>query len=82
MRAAIGADTSLEAVVYLARGMGGDDFREVDRAAARRVRATVDASEAKALVYLSGIIPGIPREELSEHLASRLEVEEELSAAR
>ena len=44
------------------------------------MRAAVDASEVKALVYLSGIIPDVPREELSEHLASRLEVEEELDA--
>lgn len=82
VRAAIAEDPALEAVVYLVHGMGGEDFREVDRAAARRVRAAVDASEVKAVVYLSGIIPDIPREELSEHLASRLEVEEELSAAR
>ena len=79
VRAAISEDPSLEAVVYLVHGMGGDDFREADRAAAQRVRAAVDASAVTAVVYLSGLIPAIPREELSEHLISRLEVEEELS---
>ena len=30
------------------------------------------------LVYLSGLVPDVPRDELSPHIASRLEVEEEL----
>ena len=33
------------------------------------------------LVYLSGLVPEVPREELSEHITSRLEVEEELLAS-
>jgi len=79
VRAAISEDPFLDAVVYLVHGMGGDDFREVDRAAAHRVRDAVDASSVEVVVYLSGIIPEVPRAELSEHLVSRLEVEEELS---
>ena len=63
VRAAIAADPSLEAVVYLVHGMGGEDFREVDRAAARRVRAAVDASEVKSLATCRAS-SGHPREEL------------------
>lgn len=36
----------------------------------------------KALVYLSGIIPDIPRKAFSEQLAYRLEVGKKLSAAQ
>jgi len=82
VRAAISEDPDLDAVVYLVHGMGGDNFREVDLSAARNVRAAVDSSSVKTVIYLSGIIPDIPREDLSEHLASRLEVEEELSEVR
>ena len=35
----------------------------------------------RTAVYLSGIVPDLPREELSDHLLSRLEVEEILSSA-
>lgn len=82
VRAAISEDPDLDAVVYLVHGMGGDDFRQVDLAAARAVREAVDSSSVETVVYLSGIVPDVPREELSEHLVSRLEVEEELSHVR
>lgn len=68
-----------EAVVYLVHGMDGDDFREIDLQAARRVRRTLHGASIGTLVYVSGIIPEVPREDLSEHLLSRLEVEEELA---
>lgn len=74
---AITAD--LGAVVYLVHGMGGDDFAEKDRDAAQRVSDRVTAAGVPRVVYVSGIIPPIPDEELSEHLSSRLEVERILS---
>ena len=67
-----GADT----VYYLVHGMGGTDFAATDRWAARHLaRAAAEAGVGR-IVYLSGIVPDVPRELLSEHLASRLEVEE------
>jgi uncharacterized protein YbjT (DUF2867 family) len=66
-------------VAYLVHGMGGDDFRATDRAAAHLVgTAAADARVARA-VYLSGIVPSVPEDELSEHIASRREVEQVLS---
>lgn len=82
VHAAISEDPALDAVVYLVHGMGGDNFREADLAAARSVRAAIDSSSVETVVYLSGIIPDVPRQGLSEHLISRLEVEEELSKVR
>ena len=70
-----------DAVVHLVHGMGGDDFAEADRAAARHIAAAVDRHGVGRIVYLSGIIPPVERSELSEHLASRLEVEEILTAS-
>lgn len=65
----------VDAVVYLVHGMDGDDFRARDREAATLLRDAVDAHGVGRVVYVSGIIPPIDEAELSEHLASRLEVE-------
>ena len=70
----------VDVVYYLVHGMGGKDFVEKDRDAARIVRDAADAAGVGRIVYLSGLIP--PEEELSDHLASRLEVEEILSQAK
>lgn len=69
----------IDAVVYLVHGMGGSGFSARDREAAENVRAAIDGAGVERLVYLSGIIPPIPEEDLSEHLTSRLEVERILS---
>ncbi|WP_040164954.1 NAD(P)H-binding protein [Microbacterium gorillae] len=79
VRAAVTAD--VDAIVYLVHGMAAADFVETDAAAARHLHAAVDAVGVRRVVYLSGIIPPIPEEELSEHLRSRLQVERELSAS-
>ncbi|PPF35256.1 NAD(P)H-binding protein [Pseudoclavibacter sp. AY1H1] len=77
--AAVTAD--VDAILYLVHGMASDDFREADLEAARLVRAAADRSGVRRIVYVSGIIPPVAEEELSEHLTSRLEVERELHEA-
>lgn len=65
-----------ETVYYLVHGMGGTDFAATDRWAARHLsRAAAEAGVGR-IIYLSGIVPDVPRQLLSEHIASRLEVEE------
>lgn len=71
----------LDAVVYLVHGMGSSDFQETDAVAARHLHAAVDRAQIPRVVYLSGIIPPVAEDELSEHLSSRLQVERELSAS-
>jgi uncharacterized protein YbjT (DUF2867 family) len=67
----------VDAVYYLIHGMGGgSDFAEKDRQAAQNVADAVVAHGTGRVVYLSGIVPPVEREELSEHITSRLEVEE------
>ncbi|MBS9371943.1 NAD(P)H-binding protein [Rhodococcus sp. B50] len=69
----------VDVVIYLVHGMRSADFREVDLAAAHEVRHAVDESSASRLVYVSGFVPDCAPHELSEHLLSRWEVEQELS---
>lgn len=72
VRAAVDGVASL---VYLVHSMAGEDFAERDRKAAHLVAEACRHAGVSRIVYLSGIIPPIPAEELSEHLASRVEVE-------
>jgi uncharacterized protein YbjT (DUF2867 family) len=65
----------VDAVVYLVHALATRDFAERDRRAARLVAETAAASGVERIVYLSGLVPPVPEEELSAHLASRLEVE-------
>ncbi|WP_413336644.1 NAD(P)H-binding protein [Brevibacterium sp. GP-SGM9] len=71
----------IEAVIYLVHGMDGMNFRATDRKAARNLVSALPTSNVERLVYLSGIVPQVKREALSEHLISRLEVEEILAQA-
>ncbi len=65
----------VDAVVYLVHGLGGADFAETDRRGATHVaRAAADVG-LERIVYLSGLVPDVPEDELSEHITSRLEVE-------
>ena len=66
----------MDAVYYLIHGMGGDDFATTDRDAATNLAAAVSAQHVDRVVYLSGIVPDVDDEELSEHLTSRREVEQ------
>ena len=69
----------VDAVYYLIHGMGGDDFVETDRKAADNLADAVRAHEVGRVVYLSGIVPDVADDELSEHITSRREVEQILS---
>ena len=70
-----------DAIVYLVHGMAGDDFTDADHTAAVNVAQAVKESHVSRVVYVSGIIPDVPEDELSEHLRSRLDVEQVLSAS-
>ncbi|SOC52239.1 NAD(P)H-binding protein [Ornithinimicrobium cerasi] len=75
------AVAGVDAVYYLVHGMGGgSDFAEKDRLAARNVADAVVTHGTGRVVYLSGIVPPVERQDLSEHITSRLEVEEILTA--
>ena len=60
-----------DAVVYLAHGLGGDDFARVDGQAASNAAAAAEAAGVGRFVYLGGLGRG---DDLSQHLQSRHEV--------
>ncbi|WP_418280094.1 NAD(P)H-binding protein [Halorubrum sp. DTA98] len=69
---------SIDAAYYLVHSMdGGPGFEERDRECARNFADAASAAGIARLVYLGGL--GEDREELSEHLRSRREVERILS---
>ncbi|WP_431473640.1 NAD(P)H-binding protein [Ornithinimicrobium sp. W1665] len=71
----------VDAVYYLIHGMGGgDDFAQKDREAAQHVARALTKHGTERVVYLSGIVPPVDEDELSEHISSRLQVEEILSS--
>lgn len=77
------AVADVDGVCYLVHSLDLRDFSRRDREGARNVRRAVDdADRVRRLVYLGGLVPDEPPEQLSTHLASRLEVEQELLAAR
>ncbi|MEH3032774.1 MAG: NAD(P)H-binding protein [Aeromicrobium erythreum] len=68
-----------DAVVYLVHGLEHDDFAERDREAALTMAHASRRAGIDRIVYLSGLVPA--DDELSDHLGSRLEVEELLGSA-
>lgn len=74
-RATVGVD----AVCYLIHSLDVPGFTARDRLAAGHMRDAVDANSVSRVVYLSGLVPDVPRHRLSAHIASRLEVEEMLA---
>ena len=63
---------------YLVHSMDtGGDFAETDRLVARNFQQAADAAGVDRVIYLGGL--GEDRDELSEHLASRREVERVLA---
>ena len=68
-RALAGVDAAFYLVHSL--GRGGSDFRQRDRRAARSFAEAAAKAGLKRIVYLGGVAP---RDQPSEHLASRLEV--------
>lgn len=69
----------VDAVYYLIHGMGGDDFAQTDRLAATNLASGVRTNGVDRIVYLSGIVPDVAGDDLSEHITSRREVERILS---
>jgi uncharacterized protein YbjT (DUF2867 family) len=65
----------VDAVCYLVHGLSTRSFRTRDRLAAQHMRDAVSAHGVGRVVYLSGLVPDVPEEQLSPHIASRLEVE-------
>lgn len=74
---AIPAD--IEAAYYLIHSMAADqdDFESLEKVSAQNFRACIEKTQARQVIYLSGIIND---EKLSKHLRSRKLVEETLSA--
>ena len=71
----------VDSVYYLIHGMGGEDFATRDRTSAETMAYACATAGVGTIVYLSGLVPDVPEDELSEHIASRLEVERILSGA-
>ena len=71
-----------DAVCYLIHALDKPGFSNLDRQAADIMREAVDTAEVPRLVYLSGLVPDLPHDQLSHHLSSRLEVEEVLLRSR
>ena len=63
----------VDAVVYLVHSMASDDFVAKDREAAERMARACERAGVEQLVYLSGLVPDA---ELTDHLRSRLQVEQ------
>jgi uncharacterized protein YbjT (DUF2867 family) len=61
--------------------MSGDDFAVRDRESAETMAYACAMAGVDTIVYLSGLVPDVPEDELSEHIASRLEVERILTGA-
>ena len=73
--------TDVEGVCYLVHSLDERSFKDRDRVGAETVRDALADSDVRRVVYLSGLVPDVPTEELSDHIASRLEVEETLAQA-
>ena len=75
------AVADVEGVLYLVHSLNMRTFVERDRRGAEIVRDAVPGSGVHRIVYLSGLVPDKPEDELSKHIRSRLEVEQVLSEA-
>lgn len=69
------AVSEMDAVYYLIHAMGGRDFAARDREWATTMGTTAAAAGVSRVVYLSGLVPPVEEDLLSEHISSRLEVE-------
>jgi uncharacterized protein YbjT (DUF2867 family) len=75
------ATQDVEGICYLVHSLNVRGFVDRDRAGADVVRDAVRDSDVRRVVYLSGLVPDVPADELSQHISSRLEVEEVLAGA-
>jgi uncharacterized protein YbjT (DUF2867 family) len=78
VRAAV---SDVEGVCYLVHSLNVRGFADRDRVGAAVVRDAVIDSGVRRVVYLSGLVPDVPQDELSAHISSRLEVEQALEEA-
>ena len=67
------AVVGMDAVIYLVHSMEDGDFVTKDREAAERVAIACAEAGVERIIYLSGLVPD---GDLSDHLRSRLEVED------
>ncbi len=67
----------IEAAYYLVHSMGSGrrDFSDLESRAARNFAEAVSRTRARQVLYLSGIVNDWEKEELSQHLGSRRNVE-------
>lgn len=72
----VSATEGADAVCYLVHGLSRRSFETRDREAASHMRDAVALNGVGRVVYLSGLVPDVPHDELSAHISSRLEVEE------
>lgn len=68
----------IETAYYLIHSLGSDDYAQKDRQSAVAFRDAAIAAGVKRIVYLGGL--GVKNEHTSEHLRSRIETGELLSA--
>jgi uncharacterized protein YbjT (DUF2867 family) len=71
----------VDGVLYLVHSLNMRTFVERDRRGAEIVRDAVPGTGVRRIVYLSGLVPDKPEDELSKHIHSRLEVEQVLAEA-
>ncbi len=76
-RDALAGHGRIDVAYYLVHSIGDQDFAAQDRAAAANFAERAARAGVGRIVYLGGFVPG--GEELSEHLASRDEVGQELA---
>lgn len=74
-----GAFAGADALYYLVHGLDGDDFATNDREGAYNAAHAAVRHGLGRIIYLGGLVPDVPDDELSPHLRSRLEVEEVLT---
>ncbi len=72
----------IDALCYLVHSLDEPKFADRDRLAARTTAEAVASSGVRRVVYLSGLVPEAAGRPLSDHLASRLEVEGLLATSR
>ena len=75
------AVAGVDAAYYLVHSMSGPDFIRADRTAAHHMATAAAAAGVQRLIYLSGLVPPVAADQLSDHLSSRAEVERILTAS-
>ncbi|MCW2867740.1 MAG: hypothetical protein JWR20_1928 [Marmoricola sp.] len=75
------AIADVEGICYLVHSLNIRAFEDRDRHGAEVVRDAVRGSGVRRVVYLSGLVPDLPQDQLSRHIRSRLEVEQVLLEA-